>query len=67
MYSFCTPKGLLLQSKRTPFALQKDPFCNPKGLLFRGRPYVSYELCNFLVLRNVKQVYKLLNFRKFRS
>ena len=30
---FCTPKGLVLLIKRTPFAPQKDSFCTPKGLL----------------------------------
>ena len=34
MYSFCLPKRVLLHSKRSPFALQKEPFCNPKGALF---------------------------------
>ena len=33
--SFCTLKGLLLLSKRTPFATQNEPFCNPKGLLLK--------------------------------
>ena len=34
--SFCTLKGLLLLSKRTPFATQNEPFCNPKGLLLKS-------------------------------
>ena len=27
------PEGVLLHSKRAPFAFQKDSFCTPKGLL----------------------------------
>ena len=43
MYSFWLLKGLLLQSKRTPFASQKYPFCNAKGLHFS-------EHCYFVVI-----------------
>ena len=32
--SFYLPKRVLLPSKRSPFAPQKEPFCNPKGVLF---------------------------------
>ena len=27
------PEGVLLHSKRAPFAFQKDSFCTPKGVL----------------------------------
>ena len=33
--SFCLPKRVLLQAKRSPFALQNESFCNPKGVLLR--------------------------------
>ena len=31
------PKGLLLHSKRGPFAFQKDSFCIPKGVLLQPK------------------------------
>ena len=33
---FCPLKGLLLHSKRTPFALQNESFWNAKRVLFLG-------------------------------
>ena len=46
--SFCIVEGLVLPSKRTRFADQKDPFYNAKGVLFRG-----LELSSFLDRLNV--------------
>ena len=35
--SFCTPKGVLLHSKTSPFALQNESFCKPKGVLLQAK------------------------------
>ncbi len=37
------PEGVLLHSKRAPFAFQKDSFCTPKGLLFGQES--TYKKC----------------------
>ena len=45
--SFCPSKGLLLDSKRTPFALQNESFWNAKRVLFLGN-YI-FNLFNTLL------------------
>ena len=47
--SFCLPKGALLHSKRSPFALQNESFCTPKGVLLKcPRISPSVQLCLWL-------------------
>ena len=51
--NFGTLKNVvLLHSKRTRFALQKDSFYTPKGLLLRGkRTPFEKQWCNVLIFR----------------
>ena len=44
MDSFCTPKRVLLLSKRSPFALQNESFCTPKGVLLFSRHFMPRRL-----------------------
>ena len=38
--SFCIPKGVLLYSKTSPFALQNESFCKPKGVLLKNNGFL---------------------------
>ena len=46
--SFCLPKGVLLLTKRSPFAIQNESFYSPKGVLLQNHriaPIIQSGFC----------------------